>query len=299
MTSMLPAAPGAAAPKLKPGIGGYLIGGALVGVAIIASGVLAFWGAFELIGAFDDFDRVAVDEPTTLTLDIGTYDVYLVGSGVDEGTDFTASDLRITDPNGETRPVLVRSDPPVTTTEETYAPRLSFDAPTDGEYTFEPSPDADRSAEIDELAVGPDTEDLAEDLVPWFIGAGVVFLVGSVAGGVLMIVTGVRRGKAKRAARAWSPGPQGPQQPQQPRPEPHLQEIVVEGSWAASTPSVANQPPASPPPGASPPPAAPAPPAPTTPAAAPSAPAAPRDDDPWRTPGSGSGDGSGWGAPGS
>jgi hypothetical protein len=296
--SALPAAPGAAAPKLKPGIGGYLIGGALIGVAIIAAGVLAFLGAFELINAFDDFDRVALDEPTELELDIGTYDVYLVGGGVDEDTELTASDLLITGPDGEQRPVLVRNDPPITTTQDTYVSRLSFDAPTDGTYTFEPSAEAERSSELDELAVGPDTEDLGQEVVPWFIAAGAAFVVGGAAGTVLLIVTGVRRGRAKRAARTWGPGP-GPQGPQGPQPEPHLQEIVVEGSWAASTPSVANRPPAAPPPSSGPPPSAP--PGPSSPPPTPPPPvpppAAPPSDDPWRTPGSGSGDGSGWGAP--
>ncbi|OWY60161.1 hypothetical protein B7486_70655, partial [cyanobacterium TDX16] len=208
---MLPAAPGAGATtKLKPGIGGYLFGGAILGAAIIGAGVLVVLGVFALFSTLDDLERLPLDEATELEVDIGTYDVYLVGAGVDANTSFGADDLLISDPDGQPRPVVVRDDPALATPEDVFVPRLTFDAPTDGTYTFEPGPNADRSTEIDALVVGPEAETLYEDeLLPWFVAAGAVALVGGAIGTVLLIVTGVRRGKAKRAARAWPSGPGG------------------------------------------------------------------------------------------
>jgi hypothetical protein len=292
---MLPAAPGSgAATKLKPGIGGYLAGGAILGAAIVVAVVLVILAVFDLFSSLDDLDRLPLDEATEVEVDIGTYDVYLVGGGVDASTSFGADDLLITDPDGDPRPVVVRDDPPLATPEDVYAPRLTFDAPTDGTYTFAPGPDADRSTEIDALAIGPEAESLYEDLLPWFIAAGSVALIGGTIGTVLLIVTGVRRGKAKRAVRGWPAGPGGPGAPVEPSQPLYDPADVVEGSWASSTPSVANAPAAPQPAGPSPnpPPAAAPAPVPTTPAP----PAAAPPPDPWRTPG-GDEPNTPWGAP--
>lgn len=290
---MLPAAPGAPSEgKLKPGIGGYLAGGAIMGAALVGATVVAFMAFWGFLQAFDDFDRVSLDETTELVLDIGTYDVYLLGDGVGRGSVFGAEDLRITDPNGNQRAVVVRSEDPLALGSETYTPRLTFDAPVPGTYTFEPLAGADGAPEIDGLAVGPEIEDLFEDMLPWFLAAGALGLVGIGVGSILLIVTGVRRGKAKRAARGWPPGAGPPAGPQAPAGPTYAPGEVVEGSWASSTPAAApaasqpspaqlswQAPPSGPAPGAPGPGAVP--PSPAPPAPAPAAPPA----DPWSTPG--------------
>lgn len=223
----LPPAPQANETRLKPGIGWYLAGGGILGGALIVAGGLFFYGlVFEFIGAFDDMPRASVTEQTELELEAGEQVVYLVGPGTDESTAFGAEDLEITDPDGLTQAVLTRSDPPLATGEDVYTPRLEFVAEQDGTYGFSPSPDADRSGEIDELAVGPDGEQLIEGIVPWVLGALVVGLLGTIVGTVLLIVTGVRRRKNKRAQALGGPT-YG--QPVQPQPTP--------GSWAAPSTS--------------------------------------------------------------
>jgi len=247
----LPPAPQPPSSKLKPGIGWYLAGSAILGAAVIGAGALFTVSLLGFIGAFDDFDRISLVDPTEVELEAGDQVVYLVGDDTDEGTDFGAEDLAVSGPDGDPLPVITLDDPPLATPEDVYTPRLQFNAVEDGTYRFEPSADADRDLAVDSVAVGEDAEGLVTDLGGPILISLAIGLVGGAIGTVLLIVTWVRRRRAKRRAAMGGGGPGFPSAPQ-PAPQgagwgppPEAPPAPLPGTWGA--PPAAPAPPTAPP----------------------------------------------------
>lgn len=215
--------PTAAAP-IKPSGLWYIVGGALVALGgLVVPAALVGYAFFGLITALEDFDRVPADTGGTVTLESGPHTLYAAGSGVDGSTVITTDAVTVTGPDGDTE-VLSRAagdDSPLALGTDVYLPQLSFVASEAGAYELRPVEGADIPQEVDDLVVGDSLEQMVEDRIPWFLAAGLIALVGGGAGLVIVILTGVRRGRAKRQ-RGAGPGPpaDGPPQgwPGQPQP---------------------------------------------------------------------------------
>jgi hypothetical protein len=208
MTAWGSPAPPAAAP-IKPSGLWYIVGGTLlVVVGLIAPAVLGAYAFFGVITALEDFDRVPADTGGTITLESGPQTLYAAGSGVDRSTVLTTDSVRVTGPDGDTE-VLSRAagdENPLALGTDVYLPQLSFVASEPGAYEIRPVEGAGTPPEVEDLVVGDSLEQMVEDRVLWFLAAGLIALVGGGAGLVILILTGVRRGRAKRQ-RGAGPGP--------------------------------------------------------------------------------------------
>lgn len=190
--------------KLRPSGVWYVVGGLVLAAGIIGGFVLLVVGIVQAVDQFDDFDRVPASQGGTVTLEAGDKTIYAEGPGVSTATSLSASDVEVLTPSGN------EVDLSVETNDFTYevdgrsgVAVLNFDAPTDG--TYEIRSDIP-SSEITTLAVGPNVISTFGSVVGWLVGAAVVGLVGLALGLVLLIVTGVRRGRAKKQRRLAAAG---------------------------------------------------------------------------------------------
>jgi hypothetical protein len=224
---------------LRPSTAWYWVGVLLMVGGIVGGIVFGVTRVSDAFGKVDDFPRVAVPGRADIDLDAGGYTIFHEYPGASDayGFSFTPT-VAITGPDGS----LVDLDSYAGS--ESY--NLSghegravwtFDAPVDGSYRVEvrgePEP-------FEEIAIG--TSYVGQMLLGIFGGIALAGL-GVLIGGVLMIVIGVKRGRARRA-----------RQPPPAFPPP--------GAYPGAVPAMAGAPTwaAPPPPGAWPPPQAPPPP---------------------------------------
>lgn len=223
------AAPGAfvapaTAPSSRTGVrpSGYwylLAGGLALGGLVLGFMVLGF-GFLRALERLDDLPSVSAVDGGEVSIDAGPQTLYAVGPRVDDATPIDVEDVSVLDPDGEPVPLVTRTDPLTIPGAEgdVYLPRFVFEAPEDGTYEIVPADSTAVPVQVDRFAVGPEVEDVLEDVIPWAVAGGGAALLGFVAGGVVAIVLAVKRGRAKRSARlgvgpppgAGPPGPPGP-----------------------------------------------------------------------------------------
>lgn len=227
-------------PRIRPGSGGYVLGGILLAVAVIGGIVILSVTLVRSLDKVEDFERVSVPGQGTVEItDTGGYTLYheFPGAASNDTTFGDRSSLcyyeevTLTDPNGQVVALSCYS------TNVDYdrngregVALYSFDADVAGTYTVE-------SSELTgTVAVG---RGISEGIFGGVL-FGVLFgLVLFIVGVALIIVTAVRRGKAKRAAGPPLPPPGGWSPPGGP------------GGWGAPPPG-AGPPPSPPQPGPAP-----------------------------------------------
>jgi len=212
-----PSAPVGAAPASdgkRPSAIGYWIGGVIILVGAVAAVIWFVSGVSDLFAAVDDYPRFSVPGQTTVSLDAASYKVFAEypGANTDVNGVFRVGDVTVTDSTNRTIPV--RSS----FTEETYSWNghegraiAEFTAPTAGRYTVAAALPPTRTSTSVRVAVGRGLQPSA--IFPLFGAAGLGALA-LLAGIVLIVITGVRRGRAKRrsapvAAFAGPPGAYG------------------------------------------------------------------------------------------
>jgi hypothetical protein len=294
--------------KIKPGKGWYWLGALLLAGGLLGGLALAVAGFLTLKNTVDDFGRFKVTNgqgSATVSFEKpGTYSIYY------ESHSKVCQDLAQSGSGCTTETVRGPKSPPaglgITISKdgkdlEVKGAKNSFDYSL-GDYTGK----AVGSVKVDEpgaysmvvqtrrngdfaMALG---KDVVSTIVPWLIGAVVVAALGVILGLLVLILTGVKRGRRKREA-AMAAATQYPAAPPfvatpvpvgapvappimvpagAPGPTDHSAYAPPEVGWSAPPP-VATVPPA-PVEGLAPPPAVPVGPPPTGPAA-PAAPVAP------------------------
>ncbi|HEX6786420.1 MAG TPA: hypothetical protein VF076_04445 [Acidimicrobiales bacterium] len=285
--------------KIKPGKGWYWLGALLLAGGLLGGLALAVAGFLSLKNTVEDFGRFKVTNgqgSATVSFEKpGTYTIYY------ESHSKVCQDLTQSGSGCTTETVRGPKSPPAGlsitiskdgTDLDVRGAKNSFDY-TLGDYTGK----AVGSVKVDEpgaysmvvqtrregdfvIALG---KDVVSTIVPWLIGALALALVGVVLGLLVLILTGVKRGRRKREA-AMAAATQYPSAPPlvatpvpvgasvappvmvpagAPGPTDHSAYAPPEGSWSAPPP-VATVPPApaealAPPGAPAPPPAAPAP----------------------------------------
>jgi hypothetical protein len=192
-----------------PSAVGYWIGGALMVLGVIGGVVWAVVGVGQMTSTIDDFDRVDIPASRDVQLDEGDYTIYVEGVGVSSGF-FTIPDVEIVDPSRST--VLIRSYGGSTNSSLTYSfgheGSAVYTFTADRAGTYEVTTSSFSGTEIptqDEIAIG---ESIAPLLVNMIVGGFAIGGLGLLTGGAVLLVTGVRRGRAKRLLRPGF-GPMG------------------------------------------------------------------------------------------
>jgi hypothetical protein len=206
---------------IRPSAAGYWIGGGILVVSVAASVVILVQAAFGFIGNIDEFDRVGVGESETIELDDGEWVIYWepdVGTTFADETladfDIEVSPADAGESDADDLLVGPRSE------SETYSDGAregysigDFHVAEAGDYVISVgqgdsqlsgSDESDFTATDGEIAIG---RPLFESV---FVRIGLSFLIGAagfIVGLIIMIVTAVRRGKAKRSR--FPPNPYG------------------------------------------------------------------------------------------
>lgn len=298
--------PTTSAPAAKrPGAAGLWIGGLLIVAGVVLGIVMVVAGAVGMKRTVDDFQRVSSEVGGTITIDRpGRYIVFYERPDLTDGLSFSiAPSLRIEDPNGASVPLDYVAGSETYEIGSRHGRRIGrFAAVETGTYrivTREFGTDGGSLRGYGEFAIGRRSP-LAVAL-PRILGGVFLGLALGVIGGVLMIVTGVRRSRARRPPATplggWAPPPAGGWAAPAgttwtPTGAPGWGTGTAAGGWAAPSPPVAwppgaaaPAPPAAWPPGSAAPPAAAGPPGwvpPVAPPATPTwgAPAPPASDPP-------------------
>jgi hypothetical protein len=199
--------------KIKPSAFWYLIGSLLLAAGVVAPTILTVIGIVNAYDRLIDVDRVPIDTGGEITLEEGDYTVYVEGPGVNQFTAFSSGDVEIVGPSGEPEDLSFVSG------EFTYnvngrdgVAKLTFEAEEAGTYEINPIESASRSSNITSIVIGPGFGELLGKSLPYFLAAGLIGLVGVVLGLIILIVTGVKRGKQKRQRRLAAGGGYPPQQ---------------------------------------------------------------------------------------
>lgn len=204
------AAPAAEQGPVRPSSAWYWIGAAIMVLGIVggtAFGVIRFTDTVDKI---DDFPRLAVPSDREVSLDEGGYTLFheYPGAASDYGFRF-APEVEITAPDGSSVPISPYGN------EETYSfgdhegrAISTFRADADGVYRVQVlgEPNSFESIAIGDSYIG--------GMLLAIFGGMALAGLGVVIGGIVMIVTGVRRGRAQRARRpapafAGGPAPYG------------------------------------------------------------------------------------------
>ena len=195
-----PAGSTSAPAERTPSAIGYWIAGVIIVVGSVAALIWFVSGISNLFSAVDTYPRVAVPGQVTAPLEAASYKVFAEypGASADVSGVFRVGDVTVVDSSGSSIPV--RSS----FAEETYdwnghegRAIAEFTAPTAGTYTVAATVSRTPSATSVRVAVGRGLQ--RSDILPLFAAAGLGgFAV--LAGIVLIVVTAVRRGRAKRRA---------------------------------------------------------------------------------------------------
>jgi hypothetical protein len=195
------APPGAVLPpptatQPRPSTRGYWLGGILTAAAVVGAAIWLVVTFFEYQQQIDRYPRLTV--PGVATVQVAdTSARVLFYENTRGATTPTYSQLVVTVTDSAGAPVTVSP----------YGGDLRYDVPGDNSrvghavaefHPTQPGSYQVRSAATDvtgTLAVG---DDFVWDIAPHAIGAGLLFLVGGVAGITLLVVTGVRRANTRR-----------------------------------------------------------------------------------------------------
>jgi hypothetical protein len=247
--SPYPPPPTTSSEPLKPSGWWYGIAGGIGAVGVILAVVVLVATFSSYSDKIDDFQRVEIPGSGVVTLDdTGGYTIYHEFPGADS-SDRILSDLviTVTAPDGsEVDLDPYDSDVTYFTSDVDGVALYSFRAFETGDYEIDVRAEG---GEFGDVAVG---RGLGSALVGGIVGAIVLGLGGIVAGGVIAIVTGVRRSRNRHMRQLSRVGPQSPWA------GPHARPPGSYGGWGPTPPT----PPSAPGPQ---PPAAPAPPAPPAP----------------------------------
>jgi hypothetical protein len=197
---------------LRPRALWYWIGGGLIAATTIGAVVWLVTGILGVDDKVDGFERVPAAEGGTITIDDpGDYVIYAEGPQ----TTFGVSDITVTDPDGdEVQTSLYGGSLTYDFGGRSGSAQETFTADEAGDYEIET--DGLASGNAESLAVG---DSIGGDLVSAIVGGFVIGGLGLVIGAIVLIVTGVRRSKAKKERQppappsAWGQAPQtwGPQ----------------------------------------------------------------------------------------
>jgi hypothetical protein len=170
----------------RPSVGWYWAAGLLLVAGFVAAAVWVVGAVIGLNDHVDQFPRTSVPGEITAPIDNpDTYYVYYEGAA---GITLDRLGVTVTDPAGE--PVTVRAvDGGVLydSVDGTVGRAVGeFQASTTGRYSLVATGDSDGTT----IAVG---DDLTDDVLPPMIGAGLLFVVTTISGIALAVVTGVRR----------------------------------------------------------------------------------------------------------
>jgi hypothetical protein len=223
---------------------GYWIGGAIL---LLGCGAAIVWFVVVIVGlvnAPDDFDRVPVPGSTIVTLDDGDWMIYQEYPGADTGRFLAPPRVVVTAPNG--RDVSLRTvtnDYSYSTGSREGIGLWEFTASTAGAYTIDTSVVGEPTVSGNQtVAIGRPLFDTSE--IGGIIGSMALGAVSFIVGLVILIVTIVRRGRARRrgqpALAPYGAVPYGMPPPGSP---PH----GAPGAWTSAPPPPTAPPPAAPP----------------------------------------------------
>jgi len=168
-----------------------------VGVVLIVAAIAIFVPSVVFIGR--NVYRQIAESPTmfvpgtrTFELSAGHYYMYEGDNGQGPGPALT---LIVSAPDGSSVPVSAASTAEtITRNGVSYASTFSFDANSTGRYTF--TVRTAGSSPPWSVLIAPPLGSVVTSVAAWVGGVVLSFLVG-VAGAVLLIVSGVRRNRAK------------------------------------------------------------------------------------------------------
>ncbi len=181
-----------------PSSTGYWIGGILLALGVLVAVVLMASGVSQIVATVSEYRSMDTPGEESFVLDRGEYRIYLFNEGAG------GADVQVLDVEGNALPLNRTLNSDEVTLDSVVLDFAGwFETPTDGIYTVVVESDATGG-----LLFGPPIGDSA---VAAAGRAGLGALLGGllfVAGVVVMIVTAVRRGRAKRP-----PSLAGPYQP--------------------------------------------------------------------------------------
>ena len=170
---------------------GYWIGGGLIAAAILGAILWAVLSARSFIDTLDEFQHVPVPGRGVVELQARKYVVYVEGPNADQSTPPVS--IAVTD---------ARTEQPVTI--DDYGGSLTYSFDTDGSAVATVTPPRAGSYEVRttgpaegggyQLALG---ESVAGRIVRGILGVFAIGGVGLAAGIGLLVVTGVRRSRAR------------------------------------------------------------------------------------------------------
>lgn len=194
--------------KVTPSGLWYVLAGVLAGGAIVACIGLIVASVSQYSDEVDSMDRIDVPGEAALELEAGEYTVYYeTDNGIYLDPDI---DVDITGPDGADVPVTRKADTDAYVTGRHEGEAIyTFDAPEPGTYQFvvgeEEGVTRDRDGNI-AVGEGPGILNMVGRIV---LGVAIAF-VGMVAGIVIVIVVGIKRGKNKRRLNPYTPPPPPP-----------------------------------------------------------------------------------------
>lgn len=193
--------------KIKPSAAWYVVGTLLLVVSVVVPIVLIVLGVQAFQDEIERFDSVPADTGGELTLEAGDYTVYIEGPGVGTFSAFSANDVEIINPSGESEDLSpVSGDFTYNVDGEDGVAKLTFSADESGTYQIIPGDSTSVQANVNDITIGPGFGEVIGSGLPYWIAAGVIGFVAFLVGLIMLIVTGVKRGKQKRQRRLAAGG---------------------------------------------------------------------------------------------
>ena len=169
---------------------GYWIGGLLVAVGVLGAIAWAVLTGAHLVSTIDEFQHVPIPGREQVRLEERKYVLYVEGPGADERV--PPFDVQVSDSERESRLAIARYSGSLTYSFNTAGSAVAtVRAPRAGVYSVRTD-----GPEGYQLAIG---ESIGGNLVRTIVGTLVIGAVFGIAGIVLLIVTGVRRSRARTA----------------------------------------------------------------------------------------------------
>jgi hypothetical protein len=198
--------------RLRPRALWYWIGAALILAAVVTSISMIIAGVVSTSRSVDHFARFVAPGEATLTFTKGgTYTIYYEYRSTVDGKSYsTSSDppplsLTLRNASGGTVPVKAKSNEVSFSVNDRAGKSIAeFSIAGPGTYTL--TADSPGNNEPFVLAIG---KSVFGTLLAWAVSGLVIGFVLGVAGVVIIIVTAVKRGRRKRAAKASYPSGPG------------------------------------------------------------------------------------------
>lgn len=186
--------------RIRPSAVWYGIGGAVIAAGVVVALVLGVGGVARVLDKPDEFQRMSVPGNGTVEFDEpGGYVLYLEAPGnVPPAGRLSTDEVALTPDRPDGRPLQMQPyDTRLTYETGNRAGKadLTFEVVETGRHTLEVG---QVPSQVTTVAVG---DSYADDLlVPVLLAVG-TGLAGLVLGGAILVSTGIRRGRAKRAQR--------------------------------------------------------------------------------------------------